>query len=314
MLSHTWLLDDQKVALVSAPFAANRTSVSAHLSGWLVENNYQDDVKKSGLYIEDPQITVCLMNQALEFLQRAMGNTVAHYVLAKKGLETWARVTNYYAGYFSVCGLLCLQGRTITRLSLDKSPDKKTTVQVVPVNLHGHIFGITPFVPKKSQHEVPWNRFYDIYDRYAVSHQAYEIVARRAHTTEPADESIERNSINYTPFVGFNEIQDLNRRQGFTNLFEEYLSTLEGKTTLEAFLVDLQGYATDTDCKYFARTLLRLALAGDILLALREVSNALEGAWASMTRKWESFLSTIFAEIDNCYLLRFVPLIGTSPN
>lgn len=64
----------------------------------------------------------------------------------------------------------------------------------------------------------------------------------------------------------------------------------------------------------FWKTRGRLALAGDILLALREVSDALEEAWASMTTRWESFLSTIFAGIGNCYLLRFVPLIGTSPS
>ena len=306
MLDHAWLLEDQKRAFGYAPFVAKTTSVSSHLSG----NNYTSAQVKSGLYIEDSQITVCLMNQALEFLQRAMSNTAAHYVLAKKGLETWARVTNYYASYFSVHGLLCLQGRTITRLQLDNN----ISVQVVPVDLRSHVFGITRYAGRNPHHEAPWKRFYDIYDRYAVSHQAYEIVARKAHITEPTDESIERNSINYTPFVGFSEVQDLNRHQEFTSLFEEYLSTLEGKATLEEFLSDLQGYATDPECKYFARTLLRLALAGDILLALREVSHALEEAWASMTRRWESFLRTIFAEIDNCYLLRFVPLIGTSPS
>ncbi len=303
MLNHAWLLEDQKVAFGHAPFVAKAASVSSHLSG----DNYTLTQVKSGLYIEDSQITVCLMNQALEFLQRAMGNTVAHYMLAKKGLETWARVTNYYASYFSVHGLLCLQGRTITRLQLDKT----TLVQVVPVDLRRHVFGITRYTMRNPHHEAPWKRFYDIYDRYAVSHQAYETVARKAHITDPTDESIERNSINYTPFVGFNEVQDLNRHQEFTSLFEEYLSALEGKATLEEFLSDLQGYATDPECKYFARTLLRLALAGDILLALREASDALEEAWASMTRGWENFLRTIFAEIDNCYLLRFIPLIGT---
>ena len=311
MLDHTWLLNDQKAAFASAPFVASTISVSNHLSGWLIGNNYQSSHVRSGLYIEDSQIAVCLMNQALEFLQRAMGNTAAHYMLAKNGLETWARVTNYYASYFSVHGLLCLQGRTITRLQIDRT----VLVQVVPVDLRHHVFGITTRdIGRNPHHETPWTRFYNIYNSYEVSHDAYERVSKTAYITDPNDESIERNLINYTPFVGFSEVQNLNRHQEFTSLFEEYLSALEGKATLEEFLSDLQGYATDPECKYFARTLLRLALAGDILLALREVSHALEEAWASMTRRWESFLRTIFAEIDNCYLLRFVPLIGTSPS
>ena len=308
MLDHAWLLDDQKVALASAPFVANTTSVSSYLSNWLAENSYKSIQVKSDLYIEDSQITVCLINQALEFLQRSIGNTAAHYILAKNGLETWARVTNYYASYFSVHGLLCLQGRTITRLNLDRT----VLAQVVPVDLQHHIFGITTkYKGRNPHHETPWMRFYNIYDRYAVSHDAYKLVARAVHVTDPADESIERNLINYTPFAGFKEINNIEQYKDFTVFFNEYLSTLEKRNTLEEFLLELKGYATDPECQYFARTLLRLALAGDILLALRKVNNTLEDAWISITKRWKSFLSTIFAEMDNCYLLRFVPLIGT---
>ena len=305
MLNHAWLLADQKEAFGDAPFVAQTTSVSSHLNS----SNYTSAQVKSGLYVEDSQITVCLMNQALEFLQRALGNTVAHYMLAKNGLETWARITNYYASYFSVHGLLCLQGRTITRLQLDRT----VLVQVVPVDLCRHVFGITTkSIGRNPHHETPWTRFYNIYDRYTVSHDAYELVSKTAYIIDPTDESIERNFINYTPFAGFREISDVGQYETFITLFKGYLSTLEKMKTLEEFLLKLRGYATDPDCKYFARTLLRLALAGDILLALREVSIALEDAWISMTRRWESFLRMIFAEIDNCYLLRFVPLIGTS--
>ncbi len=156
MLDHSWLLDDQKAAFAAAPFAANTTSVSSYLRAWLTENGYKSAQVKSGLYIQDAQITACLMNQALEFLQRALCNTVAHYILAKNGLETWACVTNYYASYFSVHGLLCLQGRTITRLQLGST----VQVQIVPVDLRGHIFGITTrHLGRNPRHETPWMRF-----------------------------------------------------------------------------------------------------------------------------------------------------------
>jgi hypothetical protein len=205
MLDHSWLLDDQKAAFAAAPFVANTTSVSSYLSAWLTANGYKSAQVKSELYIQDAQITACLMNQALEFLQRTLCNTVAHYILAKSGLETWARVTNYYASYFSVHGLLCLQGRAITRLQLDST----VQVQIVPVDLRGHVFGITTRrLGRNPHHETPWLRFYEIYDRYAVSHQAYELVARKAYITDPTDESTERNAINYTPFVGFTEIRN----------------------------------------------------------------------------------------------------------
>ncbi|MBI3796145.1 MAG: hypothetical protein HY268_04135 [Deltaproteobacteria bacterium] len=265
MLDHSWLADDLKAAFGAAPFVANTTSVSDYLASWLTSSGYNSERVRSGLYVQDAQVTACLMNQALEFLQRTLCNTIAHYMLARSGLETWARVTNYYAGYFCVHSLLCLQGRTITRLQLDRA----VLVQIVPVDLRNHVFGITnSHLSKNPHHEIPWRRFYQIYDRYAVPHQAYELVARKAYVTNPTDESTERNAINYTPFVGFTEIRNLIRHQEFSTLFVEYISKLEQKSTLEEFLIDLQGFASDPDHKYFARTLLKLALAGDILLAL----------------------------------------------
>jgi len=199
MVGHSWLVDDQKTAFAASPFVPNTVSVSSYLSPWLVANGYNSKTVRD-LCIKDSEITACLMNQALEFLQRALCNTVAHYVLAQDGLETWARVTNYYASYFCVHSLLCLQGRTITRLKLDRA----LQVQIVPLDLRNHIFSITTHhIGNNPHHEAPWKRFYDIYDRYAVPRLPYELVARKAYVTDPADESIERNAINYTPFKGF---------------------------------------------------------------------------------------------------------------
>jgi hypothetical protein len=309
MLEHSWLVDDQKAAFGGALFVPNITSVSAYLSSWLISSGYNSAHVRGGLYIQDTQVATCLMNQALEFLQRALCNTIAHYILAQNGLETWARVTNYYASYFCVHSLLCLQGRTITRLQLDRT----VQIQIVPIDLRAHVFGITTHhLGRNPHHETPWMRFYEIYDRYAVPHQAYELVARKAYITDPTDESTERNAINYTPFVGFIEIRNLIRHQEFSILFAEYISELGKKSTLEEFLTDLQGFASDPDHKYFARTLLKLALAGDILLAIRAVSAALEAEWVSTRQKWQDFLSAIFPHTNNCYLFRFVPLIGTS--
>ena len=121
MLGRSWLADDQKVAFAASPFVADTTSVSDYLSSWLTSSGYHSTHVRSGLYVQDAQVTACLLNQALDFLQKALCNTIAHYILAQNGLETWARVTNYYASYFCVHSLLCLQGRTITRLQLDKT-------------------------------------------------------------------------------------------------------------------------------------------------------------------------------------------------
>lgn len=310
MLNHSWFADDLKAAFGASPFVANTTSVSDYLSSWLISSGYKaEGVRSSVLYIQDTQVTAYLMNQALEFLQKALCNTAAHYILARNGLETWARVTNYYASYFCVHSLLCLQGRTITRLHLDKAVE----VHIVPVDLRGHVFGITNrYIGKNPHHEAPWRRFYEIYEKYAVPHSAYELVARKAHTIEPDDEAIERNAINYTPFKGFGEIRDLTRHEAFSELFASYSANLEVKSTLDEFLTDLRGLASDPDCKYFARTLLRLALTGEILLLIRAASAAVESEWMTMNQRWQEFLARLFPNSSTCYLLKFVPLIGTS--
>lgn len=311
MLGHSWLMEDQRAAFTASPFVPAMQSVSAYISPWLVSNGYNSAQIRGGICVQDSQITICLMNQALEFLQRAFCNTVGHYILSQKGLETWARVTNYYASYFSIHSLLCIQGRTITRLQLDAA----LNVQIVPLDIRNHIFGITAkHLGKNPHHETPWNRFYDIYDRYAVSHAAYELVARKAYTTDPVDESIERNALNYTPFMGFKEICDLTRHQQFSSLFADYVSNLEIKTSLEEFLTDLQGYASDPDRKYFARTLLKIALAADILFSIRSVSVPLQAEWVTMHQRWRDFLSAIFPNPSTCYLLKFIPMIGVGSN
>lgn len=312
MIGHSWFVDDQKVAFAAPPFAAGAVSVSAYLSPLLINAGHNSKNLKPGICVRDEQITVCLMNQALEFLQRAICNTIGHYILAQRGLETWARVTNYYASYFSVHSLLCLQGRTITSMELGNS---RLLVQIVPLDLRNHVFYITGHkLGRNPHHETPWNRFYDIYDKYSVSHPAYELVARKAFITEPADESIERNTINYMPFRGFSEIRDLQRHSEFSVHFTDYVSDLEAKNSLQEFLTDLQGYASDPEHKYFARTLLKIAFAGDIILSIRVVSEPLEVEWTTMREKWGEFLGAIFPDSNTCYLLKFVPLIGTAIN
>ena len=307
MLSKSWTADDQKAAFTASPFVPAMQSVSEYLSPWLVHNKYDVARVRNGICLQDDQITVCLMNQALKFLENAFCNTVAHYLLAQKGMETWARITNYYASFFSIHSLLCIQGRTITRLNLNK----EVNAQIVPLNFREHIFGVTTKnLGRNPHHDTPWNRFYAIYDRYAVSHPAYERVSRLAYITEPTDESIERNVLNYKPFEGFKEVRDLTRLGDFTKLFTAYASNLEAKASLEEFLEDLEGYASDAEHKYFARVLLRIALVADILSPICAVSSVLQNEWTRMNRQWQHFLNAVLPSTSTCYLLNFVPLLG----
>ena len=77
---------------------------------------------------------------------------------------------------------------------------------------------------------------------------------------------------------------------------------------------DLRAYVSDPNHRYFARTLLKLALAGDILLFIRAANQAIEAEWISMIQRWKGLLATVFPDSAKCYLLKFVPLIGSGLN
>jgi hypothetical protein len=193
--------------------------------------------------------------------------------------------------------------------------DSDIAVHVLPIDFRNHIYGFTTrHLGRTPHHVAPWKRYYGIYDRYAVSHGAFELVARRAYITEPTDESDQRNTLNYTPFKGFAEIRDLIRYRRFATGFSSYIAALQTRNTFPEFLEDLKAYATDDEHKYFARTLLKLALAGDIILSIRGASPTIETEWVNTAATWCSFLTTLFPDSSTCYLCRFIPLIGSSPN
>jgi hypothetical protein len=118
---------------------------------------------------------------------------------------------------------------------------------------------------------------------------------------------------NYTPFVGFQEISDLTRHQDFLSLFSEYTLNLEVKTSLEDFLADLEGYASDVERMFFARTLLKIAFAADIILPIRSATPALQTEWETAHQRWLDFLDRAVPSPSTCYLKSFTPLIGTAP-
>lgn len=303
-----WLLRDQQAWLSGLANVPPMTSVSDYISPCLLGNGQKVDTIEGGICVHDEMLAGYILEQAIDYLQKAFCNVVSHHILASKGLETWARITNYYASYFSVHCLLCLQGRVFTRLSLDKT----LQVQIVPLDLRSHIYGITAKgIGKNPHHETPWRRYYDIYDSYAVSKPEYEYVSRKTYRNDPLDENKERNKLNYTPFVGFQEIYNLVKCGGFSQIAVNYSLALEKKISLDDLLTDLQGYTSDADLQYFARTLLKIALIADVLRSLRVNCAPLQSKWDDIFKKWDDFLVLIFPEIANAgYLRKFGHLLA----
>lgn len=312
MLGHCWTPQDLLIGFGLPTFTSSQVSVSSHISPWLDSEGYKAEMlgkngsHRLGVFVKDEQITSCLMNQALDYLRKAVCNAIGHYLLASRGLETWARVTNYYAGYFSVHSLLCLQGRTITHLNLNRN----LRTSVVAVDIKNHEYGISISGLDGREHQVPWNRYYQIYDRFSYTRDAFSMVTKLAYVTDPTDESTERNQINYSPFQGFREIYDVARCGVFVELYDEYKTNLGTKSSLDDFLDELSAYATDVDRRYFARTLLRIALAGDIIRQICQVNPKFKSEWETTQQQLNNILLHVFPTPDS-YLLKFIPMIGT---
>ena len=290
MVNQTWLERDQVHAFGSARYAPSRDVVGSFLGPFLTVNGKSASDLHAGIFIRSEEVTALLLNQSLEFLQMSMANLVAHHFLVNAGLDTWARVTNYYASYFSIHSLLNIQGRSISRITLGS----ETPVFLMALDLTSHEYAVTSkFLGKNPYHKTPWTQFYSIYDRYATPHGAFELVTKRAHITDPTDESIERNSINYRPFAGFEEVRSLAFFGEKKSSFLEYERLLLEADSLDEALLSLQAYSTDADCRFFARTLLKILLVGNRIQLCARSNTGLESELVLRKSRWREFLDNV---------------------
>jgi hypothetical protein len=263
---------------------------------------------KEGLRIQGTDITGRLLNQSIDYFQKGLYNFVAHYLLAHRGLETWARVTNYYSSFFSIHALLCLQGQTITRLTLG---GQEIRCHIIPMNLTKHEYAFsTSGLGRAAEHKTAWQRYYTIYDRYSYPTNQFEIVYKKAHVTDPSDESDQRNRINYSPFIGFVEMIDKIIMQDFTTLYIASLSNPAPGGPLASYLATLQALATDPDFQYFARSALRLLFIADILKRLISGNATLNTEWGLRLPLWGQFAQTVFSDPPKNFFESFPAMLS----
>ena len=114
----SWTINDQRNCF-TIPFMPSTISTASLLEPIVIPLTYNVTTLKTGHVFEGQDITSSLLNESLEYFQKALYNFNAQYLLAQNGYRTWAEVTNYYSSYFSIFALLSLQGRIISRIKLD---------------------------------------------------------------------------------------------------------------------------------------------------------------------------------------------------
>src|SRR6185437_5202592 len=260
-LNRTWLLRDQ-LAAFSANFTANTVPLAAIIEPAIIPQAYSDLDLRTGIILEGDDITSSLLNQSLEYFQKALYNFKVHYLLAKEGYKTWASVTNYYSSYFSLFSLLSLQGRAITRVKVNGVTD--TVCLLHPTDFRAHRYILTNKENRDSTHKLPWKKYYEIYDSYGLLKPEFDVVQLKRFNALPIDETEERNKINYKIFEGFQEVVSLTSLVAFQTQYLDALITPILGAPINDFLTALKYLATDPDLKYFARSALRLILIRSI--------------------------------------------------
>jgi hypothetical protein len=294
MLSHAWRFPDQEKAFSGCVYAASRNSVSSVCGPWLGSQGCTVVDLRDGIKVQGSEITALLLNQALDYFQKGLYNFFAQYILAIRGLVSWARVTNYYASFFSIHSLLCLQGRTITRLRLGGG-EQRCHVVSLDLTSHEYVFSQRG-IKKMKEHHAPWERYYAIYDRYSYPCQQFEVVHKKQYMHDPVDEVNERNEINYVPFRGFAEMINQTEMSEFKSLYVSAISSAAADGGLNEYLSALMALATDPVLQYFARVALRLLFAADIFKRCASSNDGFRTEWSERLPLWRQFARTAFSD------------------
>jgi hypothetical protein len=292
--SQACALNQQSAVFATIPYATADQSVATACVAALDAGGVTDARVNSGMVIEGVDLTVRFLEQAVEYFQKALYSYYGQYLLARRGYSTWARVTNYYASFFSIHSLLCLQGRTVTRLRRGNGSEIQS--YVIPHDFAAHRYIVSSRGAGGQAHAVAWKRYYEIYDRYTSPRAEYELIHKIAYVTDPRDESNYRNEINYVPFGGFKEFNDAAAR---TELLEAYQAAVESKPAgigVDECVATLHALGTDPAFNYFARVALRLLLASEIMKAFVEVNAAFAVEWNARTPIWRGFGTSAFAD------------------
>lgn len=286
-LNKTWSIRDQ-ISVFSANFTASNQPISNIIEPVITPNSYSEIMWKNGLLLEGEDLTSALLNQALEYFQKALYNFKTHYLLAENGYKTWSSVTNYYSSYFSLFSLLSLQGRFISRIKLDGI--KETICLLHPYDFKKHTYILTTKGNSESSHKLPWRKYYDIYNNYGLLKQDFDVVQQKKYVTESIDESEERNKVNYKIFEGFQEVISLSSIQTFKT---EYLNALSSPILgepLDDYISTLKNLSTDPIFKYFARSALRLILIRTIFEEICQKNTDFKQEFTSRIPVWQSTL------------------------
>lgn len=241
---------------------------------------FQKSIRTNGILVEDPDITSAMLGEAIEYFCRSFYNFYAQDKLIEHGYTTWSGVTNYYSSFFGLHSLLRLQGRAIT--SIWRTGKR---FYVFPLDILKNKYVIcTNGVRKKTAHEATWFLFYEVYDTFSYGPNVhFETIFKRKNVGTWEEEIDFRTQINYEPYQGYGEIDDL-------LALKDVLDNYEGRRFTKNDIEVLSGLATDPCYRYYARSVLRVVFAYTLLKEIAENNSGLKTLLSEREAKLSAFL------------------------
>jgi hypothetical protein len=204
--------------------------------------------------ITDQDFKSCLLNEANLQLNKAIYNWSIYKRLVSKGLWSWAFVTLYYAQFYSINGLLNIQGNAFSRPILleENGKEKQVLFHVYPDDFREGKFYFE--MRRHKPHEDLWKQYHGLYNKYRYKLERYSSLYEYDRNNEL--EVLElRHYINYD--ISF-----------LINDFIEYLLSPE---ELEIFALKMEqdifsaNYSGDEHLELEYLASLRIRLLFDIL-------------------------------------------------
>lgn len=152
-------------------------------------------------------ITYLLFMEAENYLDKALANLCSQILLFSNKSQSWGVITGYYSSFFSLNGLLRLQGKGHFH-SDSRSPLKGHSFFLSPDNIdkHNYVF----FRHTASHHRDVWIRFFEVYRPIAHLFPSQFEPLLTCTLDDLMQEVEQRNNYNYAVYIGFREVQDLN--------------------------------------------------------------------------------------------------------
>lgn len=144
-----------------------------------------------------------LRNSFFKEVNLYLDKAIYQYILGRRllgeGNFSWGAVTQYYANFFAISGLIRLFEAGFSRIGkLD-----------VEVQAQSNIYKIKK-IKVEGLHRIVWLRFYSLYAVFDYKPHIFDVIYSPIKSEDYFYESDRRNEINYNPASGYNEIYQTN--------------------------------------------------------------------------------------------------------